>query len=68
MPASPPTATELAEAAGFDISLIRTSLSYTYEQRVLQHQAALELMLELEKAGRTLRESATSPDRLPARR
>jgi hypothetical protein len=68
MPADSPTATEIAEAAGFDISLIRTSLSYTYEQRVLQHQAALELLLEMERAGRKLRESTSPSDRSPARR
>jgi hypothetical protein len=66
--APPPTATQIAEAAGFDISLIRTTLSYTYEQRVLQHQAALELMLEMEAAGRKLRESTASADRSPSRR
>jgi len=49
------TAVEQAEAAGFDMSLVDVSLSYTYEQRALQHQAALDLALELEKAGQELR-------------
>ncbi|MBX5461692.1 MAG: hypothetical protein IRZ28_11450 [Steroidobacteraceae bacterium] len=53
-----PAATELAEAAGFDISLIRENLSYSYEQRAILHQAALELMLEMERAGQKLRDAA----------
>lgn len=55
-----PTATEIAEAAGFDMSLIRESLALSYEQRILQHQAALELMLEMERAGQRIRDSAAS--------
>lgn len=51
-----PTAVEEAERAGFDMSLIELSLSYTYEKRALQHQAALDLILELERAGRKPRE------------
>jgi hypothetical protein len=50
------TACEEAERAGFDLSLIEESLGYTYEQRALFHQAALDLALELERAGRGLRE------------
>jgi hypothetical protein len=49
------TAIEQAEAAGFDLSLVDVSLSYTHEQRAIQHQAALDLALEVEKAGRELR-------------
>lgn len=41
---------EHAECACLDVSLIRESLSYTYEQRALQHQAALDLVLEIERA------------------
>jgi hypothetical protein len=44
------TATEIAERAGFDLSLIRVGLS--------QHQHALDLMLEMERAGRVLRDAA----------
>jgi hypothetical protein len=44
------TACEEAERAGIDLSLIEISLSYSYDQRALQHQAALELALELERA------------------
>jgi hypothetical protein len=49
------TATEEAIRAGIDLSLIELSLSYSYEKRAEQHQAALELALELERIGRELR-------------
>jgi hypothetical protein len=62
------TATEIAEAAGFDISLIRESLALSYEERVLQHQAALDLMLEMERAGQKLRDAASSTRPAPQRR
>lgn len=62
------TATEVAERAGFDLSLIRVSLGYTYDQRALQHQAALDLMLEMERAGQQLRDTAQQPHRPPSRR
>jgi hypothetical protein len=65
---TPHTATEIAEAAGFDISLIRESLALSYEQRVLQHQAALDLMLEMERAGQKLRDAASSSDSTTQRR
>ncbi len=45
-----------AERAGFDLSLIDESLSYSYEQRALHHQAALNLALEMENAGRRIRD------------
>jgi lipopolysaccharide biosynthesis protein len=67
MPTSP-SATEIAEAAGFDLSLIRENLSLTYEQRALQHQAALDLMLEMERAGQRLRDTAQSSDPATQRR
>jgi hypothetical protein len=47
---------EEAERAGFDLSLIEESLSYSYEQRALHHQAALNLAIEMERAGRQLRD------------
>ncbi len=65
MSEKPLTASEIAERAGFDLSLIRVSLSYTYEQRAVQHQAAVDLMLEMERAGKRLRESTTSHLRQP---
>ena len=36
---------EEAERAGFDMSLIDESFSYSYEERALHHQAALNLAL-----------------------
>jgi len=47
---------EEAERAGFDLSLVEESLSYSYEQRALHHQAALNLVLEMENAGRRIRD------------
>jgi hypothetical protein len=54
--ADPVNLVEEAERAGFDLSLIEESLSYSYEQRALHHQAALNLAIEMERAGRQLRE------------
>ena len=51
-----------AERAGFDLSLVDESLSLSYDQRALQHQEALNLVLELEAAGRKLRERPESAD------
>jgi hypothetical protein len=51
---------EEAVRAGIDLSLIEVSLSYSYDKRANQHQAALELALELERVGRQLR-GATEP-------
>jgi hypothetical protein len=51
---------EEAERAGIDLSLIEVSLGYSYDKRAEQHQAALELALELERVGRQLR-GATEP-------
>jgi hypothetical protein len=48
--------TEQAERAGFDLSLAEENLRCSYEQRVLQHQEALTLALELERIGRELRD------------
>ncbi|HEY6453661.1 MAG TPA: hypothetical protein VIY90_00110 [Steroidobacteraceae bacterium] len=48
---------EEAERAGFDLSLVEESLGYSYEQRALYHQAALNLALEMEDAGRRMRDS-----------
>ena len=54
------TAIEDAEQAGFDMSPIDESLRCSYEQRALQHQAALELALALEQAGQQLRNRTQS--------
>jgi hypothetical protein len=63
-----PTGIEIAERAGFDLSLTRESLGYSYGQRAIQHQAALDLMLEMERAGQKLRDAAQSADRTTLRR
>jgi hypothetical protein len=46
---------EAAERAGIDLSLIDESLRLTPEQRALQHDAALALVLQLESLGQQLR-------------
>ncbi|HEY5756384.1 MAG TPA: hypothetical protein VIU34_11205 [Steroidobacter sp.] len=55
-------AIEEAKRAGIDMSLIETSLGYSYDKRAEQHQAALELALELERIGRQLRGEAQPAD------
>lgn len=66
--AAHPTAIEEAERAGFDLSLIDESLRLSHDQRALQHQEALNLALELERAGRKLRERPQPPDPAAVRR
>lgn len=39
------------EASEIDIALIDYNLSLTYEQRIDQHQSALDLVLELRRIG-----------------
>lgn len=57
----PLTATEIAARAGIDIGLLEDNLRLSHEQRVLQHQDALNLALELERIGQEWRErSATA--------
>jgi hypothetical protein len=60
-------AIEAAEHAGFDMSLIEESLRRTPEQRALQHQAALEMALQLEAAYQSVKGN-TSKYRVPANR
>jgi len=59
---------ELAEAAGVDLSLIDDSLSRSYDERAIQHQDALNLALEMERAGNELRERYQSSASAPQRR
>ena len=62
MAAFPGDAIESAVHAGVDISLIDDSLSRSYEERAVLHQEALNLALEMERAGNELRERrASSP-------
>lgn len=63
-----PNAIEEAERAGFDLSLVDDSLSLSYDQRAIRHQEALNLTLELEEAGRKLRERPESADTAAVRR
>jgi hypothetical protein len=55
------TAARQAEEFGIDLSLIDEALRLSPEQRLLQHQAALELVLEMERAGMELRERTAQP-------
>lgn len=55
-----PGAIAEAERTGFDLSLVEDSLALSYDQRAFQHQQALNLALELERAGRELRERPES--------
>jgi hypothetical protein len=45
------TAIHEAERAGFDMRQLDANLSYSCEQRAVHHQEALDLILELERAG-----------------
>jgi hypothetical protein len=51
-----PNAAEVAARAGIDLALIDDNLRLTHTERALQHQAALEFALEIERAGIALRE------------
>jgi hypothetical protein len=62
------TPIEDAEAAGFDLSLIDASLSYSYEKRAMQHQEALNLALELERVGQQLRDRSQPASEAAVRR
>lgn len=46
---------EAARRAGIDLVLVEENLRLSFEQRALQHQSALDLALEIERAGRQLR-------------
>lgn len=50
-----------AEAAGFDLSLVDEALRLTPERRLIQHQAALDLVEAMERAGVELRERTDRP-------
>ncbi len=55
-----PNAAEIAVRAGIDLALTEDNLRLSFEQRALHHQAALDLALEIERAGQRLRERSTS--------
>jgi len=50
-----------AVQAGFDLSLLEVSLALTLEERVRQHDAALELVTALRSAGRQLHAKPRTP-------
>lgn len=47
---SPNPALEEARRAGIDLDLLDTKLALTYEERVLRHESALELVMALREA------------------
>lgn len=55
-------ALEDARRAGIDLDLLDSNLALTHEQRVLRHDSALELVLELREAGAAYEQSASTPD------
>ena len=48
------------DAFGNDLSLIRSNLAVSPEERLLRHQGALNLVLELVDAGKKLRHGSQS--------
>ncbi|HJT99157.1 MAG TPA: hypothetical protein VJ696_12650 [Rhodanobacteraceae bacterium] len=54
-------AIEAARRAGIDLGLVDDNLRLTHEQRALQHQAALDFALEVERAGERLHERPAAP-------
>jgi hypothetical protein len=52
---------EEAERAGFDLSLVDSNLRLSVEERLLRHDAALELVLELRAAGAAIYAPITPP-------
>ena len=61
-------AVEDAERSGVDLSLIDESLGYSYEERAVHHQRALDMALEFERVGRELRERSEQPTSETVRR
>ena len=48
---NPVQALEDARRAGIDLDLLDSNLALTYEERVLRHESALELMWAMREAG-----------------
>jgi hypothetical protein len=61
-------ASKTLQEAGFDDGLIESNLRLTYEDRVLRHQAALDLALALEASGSKLRGRSETVTRTSVRR
>lgn len=57
---NPEQAIEEAGRAGIDLDLLDSNLALTYEQRVLRHESALELVWALREAGAAYEKSAPS--------
>jgi len=55
---NPAQALEEARRAGIDLSLLDSNLALTYEERVLRHASAQELMWALKEAGAAYEKSA----------
>jgi len=51
---------EDARRAGIDLDLLDSNLALTYEERVLRHESALELVLALREAGVAYEKSASA--------
>lgn len=49
---------EEARRAGIDLDLLDSNLALTYEERVLRHESAQELMWALKEAGAAYEKSA----------
>lgn len=60
-------AIEIAEQAGFDLSLIASNLELSPEDRLLRHDGALELAQMMREAGRALHAAQASPVAATAR-
>lgn len=55
---NPAQALEEARRAGIDLDLLDSNLALSYEERVLRHESARELMLALKEAGAAYEKSA----------
>lgn len=55
---NPDQAVVEAQRAGIDLSLLDSNLALTYEERVLRHASAQELMWALREAGASHEKSA----------
>jgi hypothetical protein len=57
---NPAQALEEARRAGIDLDLLESNLALSYEERVLRHESAQELMWALKEAGAAYEKSASS--------
>jgi hypothetical protein len=59
------SAIQVAEEAGFDLSLLDCSLRLSHEERARQHDGALALVLELDRIRRERDAKLKSPSSTP---